>query len=72
VEGKTPEEVEEYYRVFWKRCKELADWKKYDEQITRGEDKLRRLAEIQNVLEDTVHGTHQSESECACIVTDTL
>ncbi|KAA0198928.1 putative global transcription activator SNF2L1 [Fasciolopsis buskii] len=51
VEGKTPEEVKRYARVFWTRCNELQDVDKHMAQIERGEAKIQRRAAIKRALD---------------------
>lgn len=51
VEGKTPEEVIEYSRVFWERCNELQDIEKIMAQIERGEAKIQRRISIKRALD---------------------
>ncbi|KXN66136.1 Smarca5 protein [Conidiobolus coronatus NRRL 28638] len=50
VENKTPEEVKEYYKVFWKRYTEISDYQKFIANIERGEQRLRRQNDIQQFL----------------------
>ncbi|KAJ3067223.1 hypothetical protein HDU98_009590 [Podochytrium sp. JEL0797] len=40
VEGKSPEEVEQYHAQFWSHYKEITDWEKYLTMIERGEHKI--------------------------------
>eukprot|EP00118_Oscarella_pearsei_P006560 m.29833 g.29833 ORF g.29833 m.29833 type:complete len:1434 (+) comp31236_c0_seq3:78-4379(+) len=51
VEGKTPEEVKEYYDVFWKRYGELQDKDKILAQIDKGETKIQRKIGIKRALD---------------------
>ncbi|XP_031801066.1 probable global transcription activator SNF2L1 isoform X2 [Sarcophilus harrisii] len=51
VEGKSPEEVNEYSAVFWDRCNELQDIEKIMAQIERGEAKIQRRISIKKVLD---------------------
>ncbi|BHF58101.1 SWI/SNF-related matrix-associated actin-dependent regulator of chromatin sub A member 5 [Sparganum proliferum] len=51
VEGKTPEEVKRYARVFWARCNELQDVDKHMAQIERGEAKIQRRAAVKRALD---------------------
>jgi SWI/SNF-related matrix-associated actin-dependent regulator of chromatin subfamily A member 5 len=51
VEGKTPEEVTEYYYVFWDRVKELQDHDRVMTQIERGENKLHKKQLIRRALD---------------------
>ncbi|GAM19037.1 hypothetical protein SAMD00019534_022120 [Acytostelium subglobosum LB1] len=48
VETKTLAEVREYSTVFWKRCKELADYDKILARVTKGEE---RLAKHQDTID---------------------
>ncbi|KAJ2602979.1 chromatin remodeling complex Adenosinetriphosphatase [Coemansia sp. RSA 1722] len=51
VEGKTPEEVDAYAKVFLKRYKELAEADRLTAQIAKGEQKRARRNEIQQLLD---------------------
>uniref|UniRef100_A0A5K3ETF1 SNF2 family N-terminal domain-containing protein n=2 Tax=Mesocestoides corti TaxID=53468 RepID=A0A5K3ETF1_MESCO len=51
VEGKTPDEVKRYARVFWARCSELQDVDKHMAQIERGEAKIQRRAAVKRALD---------------------
>ncbi|KAJ2661360.1 hypothetical protein IW148_003356 [Coemansia sp. RSA 1199] len=51
VEGKTPEEVKAYAKVFLKRYKELTDADQLESQIAKGEQKRTRRNEIQQLLD---------------------
>ncbi|KAJ1724300.1 chromatin remodeling complex Adenosinetriphosphatase [Coemansia erecta] len=51
VEGKTPEEVEAYAKVFFKRYKELPEADRLTVQISKGEQKRVRRNEIQQLLD---------------------
>ncbi|VDO02610.1 unnamed protein product, partial [Rodentolepis nana] len=51
IEGKTPEEVKKYARVFWARCNELQDVDKHMSQIERGETKIQRRAAVKRALD---------------------
>ncbi|ORX87384.1 hypothetical protein BCR32DRAFT_260626 [Anaeromyces robustus] len=50
MDGKTFEEVQEYSKVFWKRYKELNDYEKIISNIEKGEAKLQKIQEIQDIL----------------------
>jgi len=50
MDGKTFEEVEEYSKIFWKRYKELNDYEKIISNIEKGEAKLQKIQEIQDML----------------------
>jgi len=51
VEGKTPDDVIEYSRLFWERCNELQDIEKIMAQIERGEAKIQRRISIKRALD---------------------
>ncbi|UJR08789.1 hypothetical protein I4U23_013045 [Adineta vaga] len=51
VEGKTPDEVMSYARVFWDRCHELTDVERIMAQIERGETKIHRRISIKKALD---------------------
>jgi len=51
VEGKTPDEVIEYSKVFWERCQELQDIDRIMSQIEKGETKIQRRALIKKALD---------------------
>jgi len=51
VEGKTPEEVIEYSKVFWDRCQELTDIERIMAQIEKGEAKIQRRILIKKSLD---------------------
>ncbi|RKO98091.1 hypothetical protein CXG81DRAFT_14771 [Caulochytrium protostelioides] len=55
IEGKTFEEVRAYSEVFWKRGSELADWERVLSSIERGEAKLQRILETQDLLTSRVN-----------------
>merc|ERR1712241_1595161 len=50
VDGKTPEEVIEYSKVFWDRCQELQDIDRIMSQIEKGESKIQRRGLIKKAL----------------------
>lgn len=50
IEGKTFDEVKEYHQVFWKKYNQLADYERIIDGIEKGEERLRRQAEIQNII----------------------
>jgi hypothetical protein len=54
VEGKTPDEVMSYARVFWDRCHELTDVERIMAQIERGETKIHRRISIKKALDAKV------------------
>merc|ERR1719461_2137851 len=51
IEGKTPEEVVEYSKIFWERCQELQDIDRLMAQIEKGEAKIQRRALIRKALD---------------------
>ncbi|RUS91446.1 hypothetical protein EGW08_000770 [Elysia chlorotica] len=51
VEGKTPEEVNQYSSVFWDRCNELQDIERIMAQIERGEARIQRRISIKKALD---------------------
>ncbi|XP_005102157.1 SWI/SNF-related matrix-associated actin-dependent regulator of chromatin subfamily A member 5 [Aplysia californica] len=51
VEGKTPEEVNQYSSVFWERCNELQDIERIMAQIERGEARIQRRISIKKALD---------------------
>lgn len=51
MEGKSPEEVVEYSKVFWERCQELQDIDRIMAQIEKGEAKIQRRALIRKALD---------------------
>lgn len=50
VEDKSPAEVKRYWEVFWKRYKELKEHDKHIKQIERGEARLQRCQEINDLI----------------------
>ena len=50
VDGKAPEEVVEYSKVFWDRCQELQDIDRIMSQIEKGEAKIQRRGLIKKAL----------------------
>ena len=46
MEGKTISEVKEYAKVFWERCHEIADWKRIEGNIKKGELKIQRQEDM--------------------------
>ncbi|CAB4064730.1 SMARCA5 [Lepeophtheirus salmonis] len=55
VEGKTPEEVLEYSKVFWERCSELQDVDRIMAQIEKGEAKIQRRFHIKKALDAKIN-----------------
>ncbi|KAJ2719004.1 chromatin remodeling complex Adenosinetriphosphatase [Coemansia sp. Benny D115] len=51
VEGKTPEEVEAYAKVFFKRYKELPEADRLSAQMSKGDQKRAKRNEIQSLLD---------------------
>ncbi len=51
VEGKTPEEVIEYSKVFWERCQELQDCDRIMGLIEKGEARIQRRSLIKKALD---------------------
>lgn len=54
VDGKTCEEVKEYFQIFWKRCYELKDIQKIMAQIQKGDVEVYRRNSIEKALEKKV------------------
>ncbi|XP_062514114.1 SWI/SNF-related matrix-associated actin-dependent regulator of chromatin subfamily A member 5-like isoform X2 [Corticium candelabrum] len=54
VEGKLPEQVRQYYEVFWERFNELQDKEKVMAQIDKGEAKIQRKLGIKKALDAKV------------------
>lgn len=50
VEGKTPDEVKEYAKVFWKRYKEVVDFEKILLNIEKGEQRILKTRDVQDAL----------------------
>jgi SWI/SNF-related matrix-associated actin-dependent regulator of chromatin subfamily A member 5 len=50
VDSKSPEEVKEYAKVFWKRYTEIQDYPKYLRVIEQGEEKLRKMNHQRKML----------------------
>lgn len=51
VEGKTPQEVVDYAKVFWERYNELQDIDRIIAQIEKGENKIQRRISIKKALD---------------------
>ncbi|KPM06895.1 SWI/SNF-like protein 1 [Sarcoptes scabiei] len=51
IEGKLPEEVIDYAKVFWERFQELADCEKIIAQIEKGEQRIKRRQDIKRAIE---------------------
>ena len=50
VDSKSPEEVEEYARAFWKNYKSIVEWSKYTQSIEGGEERLRKTEHQRKML----------------------
>ena len=50
VDSKDTREVKEYAQVFWKRYTEIQDYARYIRVITQGEEKLRRMERLRDML----------------------
>lgn len=50
VDSKTPEEIKEYSKVFWKRYTEIADYPKHIKTIEQGEEKVRKMNHQRKML----------------------
>ena len=50
VDSKSPEEVEEYARAFWKNYRSIAEWSKYTTSIEAGEERLRKTEHQRKML----------------------
>ncbi|KAJ1918184.1 chromatin remodeling complex Adenosinetriphosphatase [Mycoemilia scoparia] len=56
VEGKDPKRVKEYHKVFWSRYKELADADRLISAVERGEARLSKQQETQQLLTQKIKG----------------
>jgi len=55
VEEKTPDEVEKYYYAFWQKGpKMIKEWDRMIKQIERGEQKLAKQKQLQQVIDNKV------------------
>ncbi|KAI9298836.1 slide-domain-containing protein [Neoconidiobolus thromboides FSU 785] len=54
VEGKKPEEVKAYHKVFWQKYKEINEYEKMIENIERGEERIKKQNEISETINDKV------------------
>ena len=63
VEGKTLDEVKKYSKVFWARYQEIADHEKIIAAIERGEAKLQRKQEIQDILTAKVNSCKNPQQQ---------
>ncbi|KAF3491760.1 chromatin remodelling complex ATPase chain ISW1 [Arthroderma uncinatum] len=50
VDSKTPEEIKEYAKAFWKRYTEILDYPKYIRVIEQGEEKMRKMNQQRKLL----------------------
>lgn len=50
VDSKSPEEVKDYSKVFWKRYTEIADYPKHIKSIELGEEKMRKMNHQKKML----------------------
>ncbi|KAL2216240.1 putative SNF2 family helicase/ATPase [Thermoascus aurantiacus ATCC 26904] len=50
VDSKTPAQVKEYAKVFWKRYTEIQDYPKYIRTIEQGEERLRKMNHLRKLL----------------------
>ncbi|KAK2739858.1 hypothetical protein FQN57_006434 [Myotisia sp. PD_48] len=50
VDSKTPAEIKEYAKVFWKRYTDILDYNKYIRVIEQGEEKLRKMNQQRKFL----------------------
>ncbi|KAL1590576.1 hypothetical protein WHR41_00860 [Cladosporium halotolerans] len=50
VDSKEPEEIKKYFKVFWKRYKEIGNWEKHISAIKEGEQKAQRVIEQREML----------------------
>ena len=51
IDGKTLQEVQDYAHVFWERVTELAEHARYVRNVERGEEKIKRQAQIVESIE---------------------
>jgi len=54
IDGKSPEEVIEYAKVFWDRMHELQDVDRIVAQIEKGETKIQRRGLIKKALDSKI------------------
>ncbi|KII67222.1 putative global transcription activator SNF2L1 [Thelohanellus kitauei] len=50
IETKTYDEVVDYSKVFWEKMQELTDYEKINQQLVKGEAKLKKLVELKDTL----------------------
>jgi SWI/SNF-related matrix-associated actin-dependent regulator of chromatin subfamily A member 5 len=50
VDSKSPMEIRDYARVFWKRYKEIANWEKHTQAVKEGEQRTARIKEQRELL----------------------
>jgi hypothetical protein len=51
---KDPKDIERYYKVFWKKYREVSDWQKIIDRIERGQKKIDRLLNLQHSINQKV------------------
>jgi len=56
--GKSKSEIRDYHKTFWVRYKEVQDWSKIIERISKGEQKLQRRQAITEALNKKVSRTN--------------
>lgn len=56
--GKPESLVKAYYKVFWERYQEIADWQKIIDRIERGEKRIERNKAIQEAIATKVLYVH--------------
>jgi len=61
VEGKTTQEISEYHAVFWERYKELTDWERIINVITKGEERIEKKVRMKKALAQKVSNYQKPE-----------
>jgi len=61
VEGKTIEEITEYHAVFWERYKELTDYERIINVITKGEERIEKKVRMKKALAQKVSNYQKPE-----------
>jgi len=61
VEGKTLAEIKEYHDVFWVRYKELTDWERIINVITKGEERIEKKVRMKKALAQKVSNYQKPE-----------
>jgi hypothetical protein len=51
---KDPKDIERYFKIFWKKYRDLSDWQKIIDRIERGQKKIDRLLNLQNSINQKV------------------